>query len=210
MDTRWGFQWTHHTATAPAQHTQPHTQRESQPQPTTVGQVVEGNGVRGVVKVRKPQVTDVAERLCGLTVVFLWFDRGFLVGRKTTVKPQKPRSLDVSSRSLALGRQPRDGQTAYHTPEPQATGHTLPSTPNTPRATSHTQRATPSRTEPTSPAKPSQTEPHHTTPRQKQARPNQARPFGQGHFQFKDNVVHATASPVAALLIQWEKGCDEG
>ena len=48
MDTRWGFEWTHHTATAPAQHTQPHAQRESQPQPTTVGQVVEGNGVRGV------------------------------------------------------------------------------------------------------------------------------------------------------------------
>ena len=57
--------------------------------------------------------------------------------------------------------------------------------------------------------------PHHTTPRrvtprQKQTRPHQARPLGQRHFQFKEKVVDARASPVASLLIQWGKGCDEG
>ena len=57
--------------TTPPQHTQP----QPQPQPTTVDQAVEGNGVRGV-KVQKPQVTVVAERLFGLTVFFVvcpWF-----------------------------------------------------------------------------------------------------------------------------------------
>ena len=52
-------EWTHHTATAPRQRTQRtqlHTQPRPQPQPTTQGHTVEGNGVRGV-KMGKPQVT---------------------------------------------------------------------------------------------------------------------------------------------------------
>ena len=116
----------------------------------SVGQAVEGNGVRGV-KIGKPQVTVVAERLCGLTMgffvvrpcFFLWFDHVFC-------------------------------------------GLTMVFCGLTSRTVLHN------------------TTPHHVTPRQnrprqKRARPNQARPLGQGHFQFKENVVDASASPV----IRW-------
>ena len=101
---------------------------------------------------------------------------------------------------------------------PHPTHHTPPATPN------HTEpnRTEPSHNEPSRRAKQSQAKPSKakqsqarvshatTTTRQVTPRQNRPRPFGRGQFQFKESVVDASASPVAALLIQWEEGCDEG
>ena len=108
-------------------------------------------------------------------------------------------------------------QTTNPRHKPQATSHTQHTTHHKPsqvkpNRTEPSRRAEPSRAKP-SQATPSQTElnqatPHHAKSRHaKQARPNQARQVVQSHFQFKENVVDASASPVAALLIQWENGC---
>ena len=121
----------------------------------------------GASKWKEPQVTVVAERLCGLTVVFVVFCcLVSFVGQKTRSNHKKARS--------------------YHKP--------------------NTKTTVTSRTEP------NRTETHRARPRQKQARPGRTKPGRQvkANSQFKEGVVDASASPVAALLIQWEKGSETG
>ena len=164
----------------------------------------------------------LTEVFCGLTVFFcvsknhgqvLFFDgHGVTEGEPQTVNPHTTRQ---SHKPLATHTQ-HTQHTTHHQPRPthhapqakprhtvtgswKAANRRSTHTPHA-RATSH---------------QPHETTPHQVTPRQnrphqEQARPHQARPLGQGQFQFKENVVDASASPVAALLIQGRKGCDKG
>ena len=130
---------------------------------------------------------------CGLSVVFLCVETPRSNHKKTTV---------MSCFLTVTGSRKANHRRSTHTPHARATSH-WPHTHNTHTTTQpHNHEAT-------------RTTPRFVTPRQhrprkKQARLHQARPSGQGHFQFKENVVDARASPVAALLIQLEKGCDKG
>ena len=114
---------------------------------------------------------------CGLTVVVvgLWFDR-------------------VSKNHCHLffchGQWLLEGSQATIKPHPTRQNHKPQTTRHKPPATSHTQHTTLHKP---SQAKPSRTVPHHNA--KKQAGPNQARPLAQGHLQFKENVVDASASP---------------
>ena len=146
----------------------------------------------------------------------LWFDRGFLlwfccctvIGSWKVAKPSRHKTQAATHTPHATNHKHQHTQhTAFHKPsrvkptDPDHTGRAKPSKPS---------QAKPSRAEP-SQAK--HTEPHHTTPRHatpRQNRPGQNRPgqnrpgrskppLFQGHFQFNENVVDASASSVAAL-----------
>ena len=202
-----------HTTTTPRPRTQPRTTTATATSTITTTTTL----------TTQRQSRKTLDRSCFLQS--LWFDRVFCGGVcSLTVCPK---TIAICCLVTVIGSwkvakpQPK---TTHHTPKPHkphATSHQPPATSHTPQAKRSQTETEPNHSQAKpSQAKPSQTVPHHTTPSHampKQAtpktgltRPNQARPDAQGHFQFKENVVDASASPVAALLIQWEKACDKG
>ena len=114
---------------------------------------------------------------------------------KNHVKPQK--TTIMSGVLTVTGSRKANHRRSTHTPRVNSQTYSTHTTYHTPQATFHTT------------TKPHDTTPHQVTSRQSRPHQQQTNPFGQGHFQFKESAVDARASPVAASLIQWEKGCDK-
>ena len=99
--------------------------------------------------------------------LFLWFDLGFLVCRKTTVKPQK--TTIMSGVLTVTGSRKANHRRSTHTPRVNSQTYSTHTTYHTPQATFHTT------------TKPHDTTPHQVTSRQsrphQQQQPIRSRPF---------------------------------